>query len=67
MLRFARETGDLHALSSADVKLLALAHTLEVATHGSAHLREHPIQVRGDSKLLLAAWFLLACFCMYNI
>jgi RNA-binding protein NOB1 len=24
------------------MKLLALAHTLEVAAHGSAHLREHP-------------------------
>ncbi|KAA6419543.1 MAG: RNA-binding NOB1 [Trebouxia sp. A1-2] len=33
MLRFARATGDLHSLSSADIRLIALAHTLEVARH----------------------------------
>ncbi|GAX82336.1 hypothetical protein CEUSTIGMA_g9765.t1 [Chlamydomonas eustigma] len=44
VLKFAKETGDIHALSSADMKLLALAHTLEVATYGSAHMREHPVQ-----------------------
>ena len=40
--RFARETGDIHALSTVDVKLLALAHTLEVAAHGGGHLKERP-------------------------
>ncbi|GFR39822.1 hypothetical protein Agub_g315 [Astrephomene gubernaculifera] len=44
--RFARETGDIHSLSAVDLKLLALAHTLEIAAHGSANLREHPVQVR---------------------
>lgn len=44
--RFARETGDVAALSSIDIKLLALAHTLEVAAHGSAHLAAHASQVR---------------------
>lgn len=43
---FARETGDLHALSRTDLKLLALAYSLEVAAHGDAHLRKHPVQVR---------------------
>jgi rRNA maturation endonuclease Nob1 len=43
--RFARETGDIHALSAVDLKLLALAHTLEVAAHGPGHLKEHPNQV----------------------
>ena len=28
--RFARATGDLHSLSTADIKLIALARTLEV-------------------------------------
>ncbi|GAB4823751.1 hypothetical protein N2152v2_010797 [Parachlorella kessleri] len=42
VLRFARATGDVHALSAVDVRLLALAHTLEVAYYGSAHLREQP-------------------------
>jgi hypothetical protein len=37
--RFAKETGDVHSLSLVDMKLLALAHTLEVAAHGAAHLR----------------------------
>ncbi|KXZ44204.1 hypothetical protein GPECTOR_71g565 [Gonium pectorale] len=44
--RFARETGDIHSLSAVDLKLLALTHTLELVAHGSAHLREHPVQVR---------------------
>jgi rRNA maturation endonuclease Nob1 len=43
--RFARETGDIAALSSVDIKLLALAHTLEVAAHGSQHLAAHASQV----------------------
>jgi hypothetical protein len=43
--RFARETGDIHALSTVDVRLLALAHTLEVASHGGAHIKQHPSQV----------------------
>lgn len=42
MLRFARATGDLHSLSAADVKLIALAHTLQVARHGSSGLKELP-------------------------
>ncbi|GIL95464.1 hypothetical protein Vretimale_1488, partial [Volvox reticuliferus] len=48
--RFARETGDIHSLSAVDLKLLALAHTLEVAVHGTSHLREHPVQVRTFEK-----------------
>lgn len=32
----------MHALSSVDVRLLALAHTLEVQYYGSAHLRTSP-------------------------
>lgn len=43
--RFARETGDIHSLSAVDLKLLALAHTLEVAAHGTENIREHPVQV----------------------
>lgn len=42
MLRFARATGDLHSLSTADIRLIALAHTLEVARHGDAALRALP-------------------------
>lgn len=42
MVKFARATGDIHALSSADVRLIALAHGLEVAAHGGGHLHELP-------------------------
>ena len=42
MLRFARATGDLHSLSTADIRLIALAHTLELARHGDASLRALP-------------------------
>lgn len=41
-MTFARETGDLHALSSVDIKLIALARTLEVQRYGEAHLRTKP-------------------------
>lgn len=43
--RFARATGDVAALSTVDIKLLALVHTLEVAAHGADHLLTHPNQV----------------------
>ena len=42
VLRFARATGDLHSLSTADIRLIALAHTLEVARHGNAALKQLP-------------------------
>lgn len=45
VLRFARETGDVHSLSTNDMKLLALALTLEQRQHGDKHVREHPVQV----------------------
>ncbi|EFN52880.1 hypothetical protein CHLNCDRAFT_138388 [Chlorella variabilis] len=40
--KFARATGDIHALSTADIRLIALAHGLEVAAHGSGHLHDLP-------------------------
>jgi hypothetical protein len=45
VIRFARETGDIHVLSKVDIKLLALAHTLELIAHGSSHIQEHPGKV----------------------
>lgn len=45
VLRFARLTGDVHSLSAVDIKLLSLAHSLEVAAHGTAHLHDEPHQV----------------------
>ena len=42
VLRFARATGDLHSLSSADIKLIALAHTLELLRHGDSALHALP-------------------------
>jgi len=39
---FAAKTGDLHALSRADVGLLALAPDLEARAHGTAHLAAEP-------------------------
>ena len=31
VVKFARATGDIHALSSADVRLIALAHSIEAS------------------------------------
>ncbi len=36
VVKFARATGDIHALSSADVRLIALAHGLEASEWGLA-------------------------------
>jgi len=52
------------ALSSNDLKLLALAHTLEVAAHGSQHLHAHPSQVStSGSTSGWAMWAMWACPC----
>lgn len=42
VLRFARATGDLHSLSVADIRLIALAHTLQLVRHGETGLRPLP-------------------------
>ncbi len=38
-MAFARDVGELQSLSGVDLKLIALAHTLERAAHGDMHLR----------------------------
>lgn len=40
--RFARLTGDLGALSTPDLKVIALAYMLERDAHGVAHIRTEP-------------------------
>ncbi|MEW5299917.1 MAG: hypothetical protein WDW36_002887 [Sanguina aurantia] len=50
VLRFARATGDLQTLSSADIKLVALAHSLELAAHGAVHIRDEPTRPRLRAK-----------------
>lgn len=42
VVAFARQTGDLHALSTIDMGLIALARTIEVEYYGSDHLRSRP-------------------------
>ncbi|KAG9441193.1 hypothetical protein H6P81_017047 [Aristolochia fimbriata] len=42
VVNFARETGDLQTLSDVDLKLIALAYTLEAQFHGTKHLRDKP-------------------------
>lgn len=42
VVKFARATGDIHALSTADVRLIALARGFEVAAHGDGRLHELP-------------------------
>lgn len=42
VLRFARATGDLHSLSAADIRLIALAHSLQLARHGETALKPLP-------------------------
>ena len=47
---FAKQTGDLYQLSLEDVRLLALAYTLEKQLHGTEHLRSAPVPVRSRAK-----------------
>lgn len=42
MSRFSRATGDATALSINDVRLIAVARGLDIARHGSLHLRSEP-------------------------
>lgn len=42
VLQFAKATGDLQSLSEVDMKLIALAYTLEAQVHGVSHLRTQP-------------------------
>lgn len=48
--RFARITGDIHALSAADVRLIALAHSLHLARHGCNDLNTEPQPPRPVGK-----------------
>ena len=41
VIQFAKATGDLQSLSEVDLKLIALAYTLESEIHGIQHSREH--------------------------
>eukprot|EP00951_Prasinocladus_malaysianus_P017991 scaffold142716_cov52-Prasinocladus_malaysianus.AAC.1 len=47
---FARMTGDFRSLSQADVRLIALAHDLELRTYGDAHLRSEPARTLPKSR-----------------
>ena len=40
----------MHSLSTVDIRLIALTHTLETAAYGSGHLRELPAAPRPQSR-----------------
>ena len=50
VVKFARATGDLHALSSVDTRLIALARTLEISYYGHEHVRDFPLPPRETTK-----------------
>lgn len=57
---FAARTGDLHQLSTEDVRLIALAYTYETELYGTDHLRTEPVPVRAQggkaAKQQLPGW-----------
>jgi RNA-binding protein NOB1 len=57
---FAARTGDLHQLSTEDIRLIALAYTYEAELHGIDHLRTVPVPVQTHggrtSKGKLPGW-----------
>ena len=42
MTEFARKTGDLRSLSATDIRIVALAYTLEKELVGTDHIRTEP-------------------------
>lgn len=61
VVKFARETGDLQTLSDVDLKLIALAYTLESQIHGTGHLRDSPpplrvVNVRKLEEVVMPGW-----------
>ena len=52
-MSFARATGDLHALSAVDTRLLALTHSIEVSYYGSSHLRDRPPPPKVQKKRVI--------------
>lgn len=42
VMEFARKTGDLHSLSKTDIRVIALAYTLERELVGTDHIRTEP-------------------------
>lgn len=50
VMAFAKASGEVASLSAVDIRLIALAHTLEVAAHGFANLRSSPPAPRTRSK-----------------
>ncbi|CAM6085795.1 unnamed protein product [Calypogeia fissa] len=42
VIKFSRATGDFQSLSSVDLKLIALAYTIEAEVHGVANIRSEP-------------------------
>ena len=57
---FAARTGDLHQLSTEDVRLIALTYTYEAELYGTDHLRTEPVPVRAQggkaAKQKLPGW-----------
>ena len=51
VVRFSRATGDLQSLSEVDLKLIALAYTLESQVHGTSHLRTKPPPLQVTTSL----------------
>ncbi|KAK8946462.1 hypothetical protein KSP39_PZI006356 [Platanthera zijinensis] len=61
VVKFAKETGDLHTLSDVDLKLIALTYMLESQIHGTDHLRTkpplfHTINVKSLPEIQLPGW-----------
>ncbi|KAK8960400.1 hypothetical protein KSP40_PGU011278 [Platanthera guangdongensis] len=61
VVKFAKETGDLHTLSDVDLKLIALTYMLESQIHGTNHLRTKPpllqtINVKNLPEIPLPGW-----------
>ncbi|KAI9310723.1 Nin one binding Zn-ribbon like-domain-containing protein [Dichotomocladium elegans] len=51
VIAFSKKTGDFASLSLPDLKVLALAYTLEIQKNGTEHLRTEPVRAQPVGKL----------------
>lgn len=63
---FARQTGDLRALSRVDLRVIALTYMLERQETGAAHLRTEPVRkVRWMVDALRFCFVLFFVLCVF--
>lgn len=51
VIEFAKKTGDYATLSMPDIRVIALAHTIEKRLNGDKNIRAEPIKVNNNNNI----------------